>query len=77
MANKSKSKGVSLWLILTCCGCDLHNPQGPESPWERPEQQRLAALEEKCGGLPWASAGVICPDDVVIITRADSTGPGT
>ena len=59
------------WLIvlMALLGCDLADPQGPGMQWERPEQQRLDALKEKCDGQPWESAGVVCLDDIVIATR--------
>ena len=73
-----KIRWLAVGLLLG--GCDLTEPQGPvelpESQWERPEQRRLDTIGKKCGGQPWESAGVICPDDVVIITRADTTGDG-
>ena len=62
------------WLIvlMALLGCDLADPQGPGVQWERPEQQRLDALKEKCDSQPWQSAGVVCPDDIVIETRPDT-----
>ena len=60
---------------MALVGCELSDPQGTDTQWDRPEQRRLEALKDRCDGQPWESEGVFCADYVLNMSPIDSSGP--